>query len=218
MYKLVLIVLLATITFIECKPCGSSHASGGSTKPCATKTFNPYSYQYTAVVGRNEDGMIGSKQAGDATGKVTGSYTLMDPDGRYRYVYYVADSKGYRATIKTNEPGTANENPANVVIQSSYSTPAAPTAEPSSMPGSSGYGGSQTTSSPNAGYGGKSPSTSAPSAGYGGANGGGTNGGGGYGGYARREVEVDITAPDGHPDLYKVYDDVLGSDHVEYDN
>ena len=75
--------------------------------------------------------MIAAAQSGDASGVVTGSYSLMDPDGRMRYVYYTADAMGYRATVKTNEPGTANENPADVVMQSSYSTP---------PPASSGYG------------------------------------------------------------------------------
>ena len=34
----------------------------------------------------------------------------------YRKVEYVADENGYRATITTNEPGTANANPADVKI------------------------------------------------------------------------------------------------------
>ena len=33
-------------------------------------------------------------------------------------VEYVADAAGYRATVKTNEPGTANANPADVQVSS----------------------------------------------------------------------------------------------------
>ena len=33
---------------------------------------------------------------------------LKDVDGRERYVAYVADKKGFRAEIKTNEPGTGS--------------------------------------------------------------------------------------------------------------
>lgn len=56
------------------------------------------------------------KENGDEYGKRTGSYGYMDAYGVYRNVYYVADENGFRATIKTNEPGTANESPADVEL------------------------------------------------------------------------------------------------------
>lgn len=40
----------------------------------------------------------------------TGSYGYTDSYGIYRQVDYIADKHGFRATIKTNEPGTANES------------------------------------------------------------------------------------------------------------
>lgn len=43
---------------------------------------------------------------GDGFGNKVGSYGLQDADGRVRTVQYVADAGGFRATIKTNEPGT----------------------------------------------------------------------------------------------------------------
>jgi len=66
-------------------------------------------------------------------------YSLNDPDGRMRIVMYKADATGFHATVKTNEPGTAPENPADVVMMSSATTPA-----PSGGEGSAygGYGGS----------------------------------------------------------------------------
>lgn len=58
-------------------------------------------------------------EQGDGNGAVTGSYSLAEADGRQRIVEYVADAAGFRATVKTNEPGTANANPADVEMQSS---------------------------------------------------------------------------------------------------
>jgi hypothetical protein len=50
-------------------------------------------------------------------GYQTGSYTLNDHDGRQRIVQYVADAHGFRAAIKTNEPGVdSKEDPADVSI------------------------------------------------------------------------------------------------------
>ncbi|OQR68768.1 cuticle protein 14-like [Tropilaelaps mercedesae] len=46
-------------------------------------------------------------ETGSAYGGVKGSYGLVDADGRQRIVSYVADADGFRASIKTNEPGTA---------------------------------------------------------------------------------------------------------------
>lgn len=109
------------------KPCVSAvTAPYGGSKPCSSSSgiANPYNYAYTAKVGVKEDGMIAAQEQGDGKGTVSGSYALMDPDGRMRMVYYKADAMGFRATVKTNEPGTANENPADIVMQSSYSTPA----------------------------------------------------------------------------------------------
>lgn len=54
------------------------------------------------------------KESGDEYGKRTGSYGYTDAYGVYRQVDYVADEHGFRATVKTNEPGTANEAPADV--------------------------------------------------------------------------------------------------------
>ena len=56
------------------------------------------------------------KETGDEYGKRTGSYGYTDAYGVYRQVDYVADEHGFRATIKTNEPGTANESPADVEL------------------------------------------------------------------------------------------------------
>ncbi|XP_013781808.1 cuticle protein 10.9-like, partial [Limulus polyphemus] len=51
---------------------------------------------------------------------VKGSYGYTDASGLYRKVEYVADVDGFRAIIKTNEPGTASKNSADVKITSEY--------------------------------------------------------------------------------------------------
>jgi len=56
------------------------------------------------------------KEHGDAYGAKVGSYGLHDADGRVRIVDYVADKHGFRAKIRTNEPGTANKDPAAAVF------------------------------------------------------------------------------------------------------
>lgn len=49
-------------------------------------------------------------------GAVVGSYGLSVADGRQRVVNYVADAAGFRADIKTNEPGVEPKDPANTAI------------------------------------------------------------------------------------------------------
>lgn len=55
------------------------------------------------------------KESG-SPGAVVGSYGLSDADGRRRVVNYVADAAGFRADIKTNEPGVEPKDPANTAI------------------------------------------------------------------------------------------------------
>lgn len=76
--------------------------------------LQPYRFVYN-VKGRNGQTEQYRQEVGD--GKfLTGSYGYVLPDGIYRHVDYVADDRGFRAFIRTSEPGTANQNPADVVI------------------------------------------------------------------------------------------------------
>ena len=62
-----------------------------------------YAFGYDIVDGK---GASNSRaEVGDAHGNKQGSYTLTDIDGRARKVSYVADGLGFRAAVKTNEPG-----------------------------------------------------------------------------------------------------------------
>jgi hypothetical protein len=45
------------------------------------------------------------KEESDNNGVVRGSYGFRDASGMYRHVEYVADQDGFRANIKSNEPG-----------------------------------------------------------------------------------------------------------------
>ncbi|GIY82700.1 hypothetical protein CEXT_436661 [Caerostris extrusa] len=65
-------------------------------------------------------------EVGDGYGNKKGSYTISDIDGRARRGDYVADGHGFRATVKTNEPGTAASAPAAALIASPYAGPVAP--------------------------------------------------------------------------------------------
>jgi len=126
----------------------------------------PYSFGYEVKDGYNAG--LNQKEEGDAHGNKKGSYGYTDGYGIYRQVDYVADEHGFRATVKTNEPGTANQNPADVYIHSSAAPhDYAPAPYKAQSYGIASY-------APSIGHGG----------GYGGGYGGGLIGGlGGHGGY-----------------------------------
>ncbi|KAG1663123.1 Cuticle protein 10.9 [Nymphon striatum] len=56
------------------------------------------------------------QESGDEYGNVKGSYSQKNAEGLERVVEYVADEGGFRAIVKTNEPGTDNQNSADVEI------------------------------------------------------------------------------------------------------
>ncbi|GFX83818.1 cuticle protein 14 isoform a [Trichonephila clavipes] len=92
----------------------------------------PFNMGYQTPVG--EGGMTFRTEQGDGSGNVQGSYGYTDAQGLYRVVEYIAGAAGFRANIKTNEPGTdGKENPADVQmnvertpagIQERYNRPA----------------------------------------------------------------------------------------------
>lgn len=57
------------------------------------------------------------QEQGDQSGAVRGTYGYTDNQGLYRVVEYVADANGFRANVRTNEPGTGKEGPADVTWQ-----------------------------------------------------------------------------------------------------
>lgn len=75
----------------------------------------PFSFNYVAPA---TGGSSSRTEQGDGSGRVTGSYTINDADGRSRVVNYVADAGGFRAQIETNEPGTLTSNAADAIYRS----------------------------------------------------------------------------------------------------
>ncbi|GFV09178.1 uncharacterized protein TNCV_4077801 [Trichonephila clavipes] len=75
----------------------------------------PYKFGYSV---KEKHGEQHREESGDGHA-VHGSYGFTDNRGIHRQVNYVADHAGFRAQVKTNEPGTANQDPAAVHIISS---------------------------------------------------------------------------------------------------
>ncbi|KAH7962906.1 hypothetical protein HPB52_018615 [Rhipicephalus sanguineus] len=84
----------------------------------------PYSFGYDNV---DEYGnrQFRSEQ-GDSNNIKTGSYGYRDVNGLYRRVNYVADANGFRATVDTNEPGTAPGASADAVFNAAPVVPPVP--------------------------------------------------------------------------------------------
>ncbi|GFR24586.1 cuticle protein 16.8 [Trichonephila clavata] len=73
----------------------------------------PYKFGYSV---KDHQGEQHREEAGNGAGGVVGSYGFTDARGIVRRVNYVADDAGFRAQVKTNEPGTTNQNPAAVQV------------------------------------------------------------------------------------------------------
>ncbi|GBO37591.1 hypothetical protein AVEN_106667-1 [Araneus ventricosus] len=76
---------------------------------------HPQPYKFGYLV-KDHHGEQHREESGNGAGAVVGSYGFTDDRGIARRVNYVADHAGFRAQVKTNEPGTANQNPAAVQI------------------------------------------------------------------------------------------------------
>jgi len=121
---------------------GNKGASASAYGQAPEGRAEPFAYGYDINDGYGNTQY--HKENGDEQGKVTGSYGYRDAYGVFRYVDYVADEHGFRATVKTNEPGTANESPADVDWQAEE--PPAQT-NPGSKTSAAGYSSSSSSSS-----------------------------------------------------------------------
>lgn len=63
---------------------------------------SPYKFGFDD---QHSGGRVARHEEFDGKGRVTGFYTIEDPDGRRRLVKYVADEHGFRASVVTNEQG-----------------------------------------------------------------------------------------------------------------
>ncbi|GBM71511.1 hypothetical protein AVEN_183656-1 [Araneus ventricosus] len=72
----------------------------------------PYNFEYDS---RDQNGTtLFRRESKDPSGKVEGRYGYKDMHGIERIVEYIADKDGYRAKIRTNEPGIDRTNSAGV--------------------------------------------------------------------------------------------------------
>ena len=91
--------------------------------PIHTQAPQPYNFGYKIDDGYGNNQH--QEESGDTYGNKKGSYGFTDAYGIYRKVDYIADEGGFRATISTNEPGTADSHPADAKIISAPAVVAA---------------------------------------------------------------------------------------------
>ncbi|KFM71013.1 Adult-specific rigid cuticular protein 15.7, partial [Stegodyphus mimosarum] len=121
-------ILCAAVAAVHASALLHGHAAlistGASASSRAQDAIGNYAFGYDIVDGL---GAANSRsEVADAHGNKKGSYTIADIDGRARRVDYVADGLGFRATVKTNELGTAASAPAAALVASPYAGPVAP--------------------------------------------------------------------------------------------
>ncbi|XP_077512057.1 uncharacterized protein LOC144123003 isoform X1 [Amblyomma americanum] len=138
-------------------PTFAAGAAPGFSGVGASYPPQPYSFGYDNT---DEFGTrLFHKEQGDASNAKTGSYGYRDANGLFRTVSYVADAGGFRATVDTNEPGTAPGASADAVFNAN------PVAAPAVAPGAGRYAGGR--------YGGAGPWASTSGAAAGGYGAGG---------------------------------------------
>ncbi|GFV09168.1 cuticle protein 16.8 [Trichonephila clavipes] len=107
----------SALTNVQCTDCAVVLAALAVTafanlhEPIHHHAPQPYKFGYSI---KDHHGEQHREESGDGGHAVRGSYGFTDARGIRRQVHYVADHGGFRAQVKTNEPGTANQNPAAV--------------------------------------------------------------------------------------------------------
>lgn len=82
--------------------------------PVENLIHKPYHFGYEIADGF---GMNQHRQeVADSSGDVKGSYGYVDRIGVKRMVDYTADKDGYRAVVRSNEPGMDGQSPANALF------------------------------------------------------------------------------------------------------
>ena len=80
--------------------------------------YNPIPYSFNYKSDTEDGGSSSHEESGDGSGTVRGSYTVNNLEGHIRVVEYEAGPNGFTAVVRTNEPGTDNSFPANVIFES----------------------------------------------------------------------------------------------------
>ncbi|KFM69467.1 Cuticle protein 14 isoform b, partial [Stegodyphus mimosarum] len=76
---------------------------------------NQGNYDFGYNEGHNEGGTF-RRERGDAFGRKIGTYGYTNNEGLIRIVNYVADENGFRAELKSTEPGVDEKEPASVIV------------------------------------------------------------------------------------------------------
>lgn len=80
-----------------------------------------FGYEFADGLGMNQH----RQEIADSSGAVKGSYGYVDPLGVNRVVEYTADKDGYKAVVKSNEPGIVGPGSANALFIIQTPPPAA---------------------------------------------------------------------------------------------
>ncbi|GFQ92917.1 cuticle protein 10.9 [Trichonephila clavipes] len=112
--KVLLVAALAAVSLAQ--HYGAPAPSYGAPAYGHEEKYPPQPYDFGYETNDDYGTTTFRKESGDGHGRVQGSYGYKDLHGIERVVEYVADEHGYRAEIKTNEPGTESQNPADVVL------------------------------------------------------------------------------------------------------
>ncbi|GFY73241.1 cuticle protein 14 isoform a, partial [Trichonephila inaurata madagascariensis] len=92
---------------------GGDHPDGQSQVSREQDALGNYRFSYNVA---NPEGEQFRSEGTDALGRVVGSYGLKHIDGTHRVVEYVADKDGFRAEVRSNEPGVISAEAAGASI------------------------------------------------------------------------------------------------------
>ncbi|GFT90638.1 cuticle protein 10.9 [Nephila pilipes] len=112
--KVFLIAALAAVAIA--KPYEAPAPAAEAAASAQEEKYPPLPYEFGYETNDDHGTTTFRKETSDGKGKVQGSYGYKDHQGIERVVEYIADEHGYRAEIKTNEPGTESQNPADVLL------------------------------------------------------------------------------------------------------
>ncbi|KAF8767193.1 Cuticle protein 16.8 like protein [Argiope bruennichi] len=105
-----ILLMMAAVTITLSAPVQEETAP----TPVIVEVYNPYNFGYEFGDGV---GMTQHKhESSDINGEVKGSYGYTDPNGLYRSVEYTAGVDGYKAIVRSNEPGLSSQDTADVTF------------------------------------------------------------------------------------------------------
>ncbi|GFQ79070.1 cuticle protein 16.8 [Trichonephila clavata] len=76
----------------------------------------PSPYDFGFEFGDDQGMVQYRRESSNVNGEIKGSYGYTDSNGLYRNVEYTAGADGYKAVIRSNEPGLSNQNTADATF------------------------------------------------------------------------------------------------------